>query len=29
MYITINQDNEGNIFWEIFTSIGKGAGGCA
>ena len=27
MYITINQDNEGNIF-EIFTSIGK-AGGCA
>ena len=27
MYITINQDGEGNIF-ELFTSIGK-AGGCA
>ena len=27
MYVTINQDHEGNIF-EVFTSIGK-AGGCA
>ena len=27
MYVTINQDQEGNIF-EVFTSIGK-AGGCA
>ena len=27
MYVTINQDQEGNVF-EVFTSIGK-AGGCA
>lgn len=27
MYVTINQDEEGNVF-EVFTSIGK-AGGCA
>ncbi len=27
MYVTINQDSEGNLF-EVFTSIGK-AGGCA